>query len=91
MNSALARLGGIFFIASADVGLAIYNRYAVEQHGPPVSSRCSLDRSFSRTHNRATCPENFEQKLHEQVLWWVALGVYAACTLFAVLFNIFNY
>lgn len=35
--------------------------------------------------------KNFEQKLHEQVLWWVALGVYAACTLFAVLFNIFNY
>jgi rhomboid-related protein 1/2/3 len=34
--------------------------------------------------------KNFEQKLHEQLLWWVALGVYAACTIFAILFNIMN-
>lgn len=34
--------------------------------------------------------KNFEQKLHEQLLWWVALGVYAACTIFAILFNVLN-
>ncbi|XP_042226792.1 LOW QUALITY PROTEIN: protein rhomboid-like [Homarus americanus] len=34
--------------------------------------------------------KNFEQRLHEQLLWWVALGVYAACTLFAVWFNLFH-
>ncbi|XP_034242617.1 protein rhomboid isoform X2 [Thrips palmi] len=34
--------------------------------------------------------KNFEQKLHEQLLWWVSLGVYAACTMFAVLFNVMN-
>lgn len=34
--------------------------------------------------------KNFEQKLHEQLLWWVALGVYAACTIFAVVFNLLN-
>jgi rhomboid-related protein 1/2/3 len=34
--------------------------------------------------------KNFEQKLHKQLLWWIALGVYAACTLFAVLFNLLN-
>lgn len=34
--------------------------------------------------------KNFEQKLHEQFLWWVALGVYAACTLFAIVFNVLN-
>lgn len=34
--------------------------------------------------------KNFEQKLHEQLLWWIALGVYAACTIFAILFNIMN-
>lgn len=34
--------------------------------------------------------KNFEQKLHEQLLWWVALGVYAACTIFAIVFNLLN-
>lgn len=34
--------------------------------------------------------KNFEQKLHEQLLWWVALGVYAACTIFAILWNFMN-
>lgn len=35
--------------------------------------------------------KNFEQKLHVQVLWWVALGVYCVCMIFAILWNIFYY
>lgn len=34
--------------------------------------------------------KNFEQKLRDQLLWWVALGVYAACIIFAIVFNLFN-
>lgn len=34
--------------------------------------------------------KNFEQKLHEQLLWWIALGIYCACIIFAVIFNIVN-
>jgi rhomboid-related protein 1/2/3 len=34
--------------------------------------------------------KNFEQRLHEQLLWWVALGVYAACTIFAVMYNLMH-
>lgn len=34
--------------------------------------------------------KNFEQKLHEQLLWWIALGVYAACTIFAIAYNLLN-
>ena len=34
--------------------------------------------------------KNFEQKLHEQLIWWIALGVYAACTIFAILYNVFH-
>ena len=33
--------------------------------------------------------KNFEQKLLEQLIWWLALGVYVACILFALVFNIF--
>jgi len=34
--------------------------------------------------------KNFEQKLHEQLLWWIALGIYLACIIFAIIFNIVN-
>lgn len=34
--------------------------------------------------------KNFEQKLHEQLLWWIALGIYCACIIFAIIFNIMN-
>lgn len=33
--------------------------------------------------------KNFEQKLHEQLMWWVALGVYVACIAFALVYNVF--
>lgn len=34
--------------------------------------------------------KNFEQRLHEQLLWWIALGIYCACIIFAIIFNIIN-
>jgi rhomboid-related protein 1/2/3 len=34
--------------------------------------------------------KNFEQRLHEQLLWWIALGIYCACIIFAIIFNIMN-
>lgn len=77
-------------IASADVGFAIYDRYAAEQLGPPVSYVAHLTGALAGLTIGLLVLKNFEQKLHEQLIWWVALGVYAACTLFAVLFNVFN-
>jgi len=34
--------------------------------------------------------KSFEQKLHEQLLWWIALGTYSALVVFAIAFNIMN-
>lgn len=34
--------------------------------------------------------KNFEQKLHEQLIWWIALGIYTACTIFAIVYNLLN-
>ncbi|XP_076310078.1 rhomboid serine protease stem cell tumor isoform X2 [Tachypleus tridentatus] len=90
MEFGLVRLAGIFIIASADVGFAIYDRYAAEQ-GLPVSYVAHLTGALAGLTIGLLVLKNFEQKLHEQLLWWVSLGVYAACTLFAVLFNVFNY
>ncbi|CAN8002243.1 unnamed protein product [Ixodes hexagonus] len=91
MQFGLVRLIGVFVIASADVGFAVYDRYSAEPHGAPVSYVAHLTGALAGLTIGLLVLKNFEQKLHEQLLWWVALGVYAACTLFAVLFNIFNY
>lgn len=90
MEFGTVRLFGIFVVASADVGFAIYDRYAAEQLGPPVSYVAHLTGALAGLTIGLLVLKNFEQKLHEQLIWWVALGVYAACTIFAIIFNIFT-
>jgi len=90
MEFGVVRLMGIFVVASADVGFAIYDRYAAQVSGPPVSYVAHLTGALAGLTIGLLVLKNFEQKLHEQLIWWVALGVYAACTIFAVLFNVFN-
>lgn len=74
--------------ASCDVGYAIYTRYADDPLGLSVSYVAHLTGALAGLTIGLIVLKNFEQKLHEQLLWWVALGVYAACTIFAILFNI---
>lgn len=82
-----------FFIcaASCDVGFAIYSRYAEESStAPSVSYVAHLTGALAGLTIGLLVLKNFEQKLHEQMMWWVALGVYAACTMFAVVYNLLN-
>lgn len=72
------------------MGYAIYSRYAPEPIGLPVSYVAHLTGALAGLTIGLLVLKNFEQKLHEQLLWWVALGVYAACTIFAILFNVLN-
>ncbi|XP_057657115.1 protein rhomboid-like [Diorhabda carinulata] len=88
MQCGILRLFGIFAIASCDVGYAIYSRY--DAMGLPVSYVAHLTGALAGLTIGLLVLKNFEQKLHEQLLWWVALGVYAACTIFAILFNVMN-
>src|SRR5690606_23573068 len=106
MEFGILRLLGVFLIASADVGYAIYDRYAADPipivyegnvpltpmppGGPPVSYVAHLTGALAGLTIGLLVLKNFEQKLHEQLLWWIALGLYAMCTLFAILFNLFN-
>lgn len=79
------------FSASCDVGFAIYSRYAVESTAAPsVSYVAHLTGALAGLTIGLLVLKNFEQKLHEQLLWWIALGVYAACTIFAVVYNLLN-
>lgn len=80
-----------YILASCDVGFAIYSRYAVESTAAPsVSYVAHLTGALAGLTIGLLVLKNFEQKLHEQMMWWVALGVYAACTLFAVVYNLLN-
>ncbi|GAB0098281.1 Protein rhomboid [Sergentomyia squamirostris] len=91
MQYGIVRLAAIFIFASCDVGFAIYSRYAVENTtAPSVSYVAHLTGALAGLTIGLLVLKNFEQKLHEQLLWWVALGVYAACTIFAVVFNLLN-
>ncbi|RWS05412.1 protein rhomboid-like protein, partial [Dinothrombium tinctorium] len=83
MELGILRIIGVFVVASADVGYAIYDRYAKEQESDPVSYVAHLTGAVAGLTIGLLVLKNFEQKLHEQLLWWVALGVYAACTLSA--------
>lgn len=77
--------------ASCDVGFAIYFRYAVEStSAPSVSYVAHLTGALAGLTIGLLVLKNFEQKLHEQMMWWIALGVYAACTIFAIVYNVMN-
>lgn len=84
-------LSSLFQTASCDVGFAIYFRYAVESTAAPsVSYVAHLTGALAGLTIGLLVLKNFEQKLHEQLMWWIALGVYAACTIFAIVYNVMN-
>ncbi|XP_023037291.1 protein rhomboid isoform X2 [Drosophila willistoni] len=98
MRYGVARLAFILIFASFDFGFAIYARYAGEyimpcQVGIPfsaVSYVAHLAGAVAGLTIGLLVLKNFEQKLHEQLLWWIALGTYTACVVFAIAFNILN-
>ncbi|XP_037094123.1 protein rhomboid-like [Pollicipes pollicipes] len=91
MEFGVFRLLIVFLIASFDVGFAIYHRYApVPSVEPAVSYVAHLAGAAAGLSLGLVVLKNFQQKLHEQLVWWLALGAYIACTLFAIIFNILH-
>lgn len=79
-----------FATASCDVGFAIYTRYAMETTAPSISYIAHLTGALAGLTIGLLVLKSFEQKLHEQLIWWIALGVYSACTIFAIVYNLLN-
>lgn len=80
-----------FLSASADVGFAIWDRYVHKEVVPPVGYVAHLMGALAGLTIGLVVLKNFEQKLHEQYVWWIALAVYLGCVVFAIFWNIFYY
>ncbi|EDV96426.1 protein rhomboid isoform X1 [Drosophila grimshawi] len=98
MRYGVLRIAFILIFASFDFGFAIYARYAGEDSLPGQMGGSSAAVSYVAHLAGAVAGltigllvlKNFEQKLHEQLLWWIALGTYTALVVFAVAFNVLN-
>ncbi|VDO97231.1 unnamed protein product [Soboliphyme baturini] len=87
------RIFAIILIASADVGFAIWDRYAAlsAEEEQPVSYVAHLAGAAAGLTIGLLVLKNFEQRLNEQLLWWIALSIYGACMTTAIIWNIFFY
>lgn len=56
----------------------------------PVSYVAHLMGAFAGLTVGLAVLKNFEQKLHEQLIWWVALALYLALAMSAILYNVLH-
>ena len=81
----------ISIIASCDFGYAIYSRFVIEKNtAPSVSYVAHLTGALAGLTIGLLVLKNFETKQHKHLLWWLALGIYTAFTMFAIVFNLIN-
>ncbi|XP_039488308.1 protein rhomboid isoform X2 [Drosophila santomea] len=106
MRYGVIKLLHILVFVSFDFGFAIYARYAGDELQLGSSSEyLAIDQmetvgAVSYVAHLAGAIagltigllvlKSFEQKLHEQLLWWIALGTYLALVVFAIAFNMMN-
>ncbi|CAG0894793.1 unnamed protein product [Cyprideis torosa] len=88
MEFGFVRILGAIVIASVDVGFAVYARYANHPHGPSVSYVAHFAGALAGLTIGFIVLKNFEQRLRDQITWWIALCVYMACTTFAIIYNL---
>lgn len=106
MRYGVIKLLHILVFVSFDFGFAIYARYAGDElqlgsssefpaidqaeTAGAVSYVAHLAGAIAGLTIGLLVLKSFEQKLHEQLLWWIALGTYLALVVFAIAFNIMN-
>lgn len=89
MELGLLRVIGVLLVASCDVGVAIWDRYAAAITPLPVSYIAHLTGALSGLCVGLVVLKNFDQKLSWSVTWWIASFVYLAWVIFSVMWNVF--
>ena len=79
------------FSANADLGFTVWDRYARADEVTPVGYTAHLMGALAGLTVGVIVLKNFEQKLIQQYIWWIAVAVYIGCTVFAICWNIFYY
>ncbi|KAH8315862.1 hypothetical protein KR067_012506 [Drosophila pandora] len=93
MKSASTQLGSVVIFVSCDLGYALYTQYfdgGAFVKGPQVSYIAHLTGALAGLTIGFLVLKNFGHREYEQLIWWLALGVYCAFTVFAIVFNLIN-
>ncbi|KAH8302051.1 hypothetical protein KR044_002262 [Drosophila immigrans] len=96
MKSASTQLGSVVIFVSCDLGYALYTQYfdgaatPAFAKGPQVSYIAHLTGALAGLTIGFLVLKNFGHREYEQLIWWLALGVYCAFTVFAIAFNLIN-
>jgi len=87
MQCGSLRLVALLAVASVEVGVAVYGRYATLS-SPPVSYLAHISGSVAGVTIGLVVLKNFQQRLWERWVWWVALFAYSAFILAAFAANL---
>ncbi|KAK2149243.1 hypothetical protein LSH36_459g00034 [Paralvinella palmiformis] len=93
MELAVYKLVAVLIVAGADVGLAIWDRYTNDDDDDDKHTTgyvAHLMGALAGFTIGLLVLKHFEHKLKTQIIWWLALTIYSACTLFAVFWNVYH-
>ncbi|XP_067645905.1 protein rhomboid [Eurosta solidaginis] len=104
MRYAVAQLLSVLIFVSCDLGYALYSQYLdadlvskpvhvdrlLNVDPPPVSYIAHMTGALAGFTIGLLVLKNFEHRAYENLIWWLALGIYSAFTVFAIVFNLIN-
>ena len=75
---------------SADFGVSIYRRFQTTVSGARVSFVAHVAGALAGVTMGLIVLLNFKKSLRDKIAFWVAVGVYVACVIFGIFWNIFS-
>ncbi|CAL4070726.1 unnamed protein product [Meganyctiphanes norvegica] len=84
------RLLAVAFVATTDMGFAVYDYFNGMMFGLPVSYIAHLTGALAGLTLGLVILKNFNQKIQHHLLWWISLGTFTACIVFTIIFNILH-
>ncbi|CAL4068571.1 unnamed protein product [Meganyctiphanes norvegica] len=90
MQFACVRLFGIAFVATTDMSFAVYEYFSSEMIGLPVSYIAHLTGALAGLTLGLVILKYFGKQPHEELVWWIALGGFTSCLVFAIIYNLLH-